>query len=100
MNSGPLRCASFGTRIDRSSPPPACSSANCARVAASNGPVASETPAWMFISRGSHTPGNGWPIVIDARMSSTRTSHAAGQEVHPDVVERVLDDLVLGGIDP
>ena len=25
---------------------------------------------------------------------------AAGQKVHPDVVERVFDDLVLGGIDP
>ena len=58
------------------------------------------TPAWMFMPRGSHTPGNGWPIVIDARMSSTRTSQAAGQEVEPDVVERVLDDLVFGRIDP
>ena len=54
----------------------------------------------MFMPRGSQTPGNGCPIVIDARRSSMRTSHAAGEEVEPDVVEGVLDDLVLGRIDP
>ena len=45
-------------------------------------------------------PGNGCPMVIDARISSIRTSQRRRQEVQPDVVEGVLDDLVLGGVDP
>ena len=47
---------------------------------ASKEPLASVIPARMVMSFGSHTPANGWNIVIDARMSSTRTSHAPGRK--------------------
>ena len=52
------------------------------------------------MSFGSQTPGNGCPIRIVAFMSSTRATVRPGQEVHVDVVEGVLQDLVRLGVDP
>ena len=69
-------------------------------MCSSTWPIANVRAAFTFRARGSHTPGNGWPIVIDAFTSSTRTSHCTGRKSSDDVVEGVFDDLMRRGLDP
>jgi hypothetical protein len=66
------------------------------RVAKSMGPR--PAPGRFTSRRGSHTPGNGCPIVIDARRSSTRTSHAPGRKSSQTLSNVYLTICAAGSI--